>query len=179
MIIRGSAAQFGGGYSPITEEDGSAETLPLDHPPRTVLGALATRQRSPLPVGENAHDFALGAVTDALRRATQHFAVDGQLAETGDWNSLLADWAERHQLKTIVTGYAPVGPVAEMLAIARGHLEKHGVRLTQIRRPYDNTTWPHATRGYFKLKARIPHLLEQLEIKAIDDEQLDTHSAAV
>ena len=153
----------------ITEEDGCAETLPLDHRPKTILGAMATRQRSPLAVGQPAKDFAVGAVADALRRATQHFAVDGQLAETGDWSNLLAEWAEQHQLKTIVTGYAPVGPVAELLSIARGHLEKQGVRLAQVRRPYDSLTWPHATKGYFKLKDKIPHLLGQLDIKAADE----------
>ncbi len=162
----------------ITEEDGCAETLPLDERPKTVLGALATRQRSPLPVGQPANDFALGAVTDALRRATQHFAVDGQLAETGDWSNPLAEWAQRHQLETIVTAYAPVGPVAEVLAAARDHLAKQGVRLTQVRRPYDDMIWPHATKGYFKLKAKIPYFLEQLDIKAAD-ERVDAHSAAV
>ena len=162
----------------ITEEDGCAENLPIDGRPKTILGALATRQRSPLAVGQPATEFALGAVADALRRATQHFAVDGQLAETEDWSNLLAEWAEQHQLKTIVTGHAPVGPVSEMLNIARGHLEKQGVRLTQLRRPYDSVIWPHATRGYFKLKARIPHFFEQLDIKAAD-EVVDTRSAAV
>ena len=162
----------------ITEEDACAETLPLDERPKTILGALATRRRSPLPVGQPANEFALGAVADGLRRATQHFAVDGELAETEDWSNLLAEWAERHQLNTIITGYAPVGPVSELLTVARSHLEKHGVRLMQIRRPYDSIAWPHATRGYFKLKAKIPYLLEQLDIKATG-EAVDTRSAAV
>jgi deoxyribodipyrimidine photo-lyase len=61
-----------------------------------------------------------------------------------------------------VTAYAPVGPVAERLARARRALSGQGVELIEVRRRYDDCTWPHATRGYFRLKSRIPELLEQL-----------------
>jgi deoxyribodipyrimidine photo-lyase len=64
-----------------------------------------------------------------------------------------------------VTAYAPVGPVAELLLDASQHLESNGVRLVQLRRPYDTLAWPHAKRGYFKFRQRIPALLEQLGIR--------------
>jgi deoxyribodipyrimidine photo-lyase len=54
--------------------------------------------------------------------------------------------------------------VAELLALAGKQLDRHGIRLLQLRRPYDSLTWPHARRGYFKLKEQIPALLERLEI---------------
>ena len=143
-----------------------------------MLAAVATQQRSPLPVGEPAREFAAGAVADALRRATQHFAVDGQLAETENWGNLLAEWAAQNNVSTVVTAYAPVGPVAEILATTKTHLQKHGVRLLQLRRPYDSVTWPHARRGYFKLKDKIPSLLETLGIES-EDEFQDSRSEAV
>lgn len=150
----------------ITEEDASPETLPLNGPPQAVLGVTATPQRSPLPVGKHATEFTTGAVTDALRRATQHFAVDGQFAMTEDWNNLLTEWARQRGLKTIVTAYAPVGPVAEMLAAAKQHLQDEGIQLLQLRRHYDNATWPFAQGSYFKLKAVIPELLDELGIRS-------------
>ncbi len=162
----------------ITEEDGCPETLALRTKPKRVLAAVATQQRSPLPVGEPAREFAAGAVADALRRATQHFAVDGQLAETENWGNLLAEWAAQNNVSTVVTAYAPVGPVAEILATTKTHLQKHGVRLLQLRRPYDSVTWPHARRGYFKLKDKIPSLLETLGIES-EDEFQDSRSEAV
>ena len=161
----------------ITEEDASPETLALNHKPRSVLGVVATSQRSPLPVGERAQQFATGAITDALRRATQHFAVDGQFAKSSDWNNLLTDWARHHDLKTIVTGYAPVGPVAEMLAATRQHLHEQGIDLLQIRRPYDSLAWPHAQRGYFKLKAKIPGLLHSLGIETQEEKFVEQSEA--
>jgi deoxyribodipyrimidine photo-lyase len=162
----------------ITEEDCCSETMALQGKPRVVLGAVATQRRSPLPVGKLAREFATGAVTDALRRATQHYAVDGQLAETEDWANVLAEWAAKHRVGTIVTAYAPVGPVAELLETTGSHLQKHGIRLLQLRRSYDSATWPHAKRGYFKLKDKIPGILEHLGLE-LEDESQDSHSETV
>ena len=117
-----------------------------------------------MPVGTLATEFTAGVVIDALRRATQHFAVDGQFAVTEDWNNRLAEWAAQRGLKTIVTAYAPVGPVAEMLAAAKQHLQGQGVQLLQVRRHYDSAAWPFAQGSYFKLKAAIPELLDGLGI---------------
>lgn len=148
----------------ITEEDGCPSSLLGDQVPVAVLGALATRMRSPLPVGEPAYEFARSAVADAVERAASAFDADSELSTSDDWGALLLDWATDNRLRTIVTAYAPVGPVAEMLAKARGQLECHGIELLQLRRPYDSLTWPHAKRGYFKLRKQIPTLVERLQL---------------
>jgi deoxyribodipyrimidine photo-lyase len=57
-----------------------------------------------------------------------------------------------------------------MLANVGNELDRYGIRLLQLRRPYDSMTWPHAQRGYFKLKEQIPALLERLEISGAADE---------
>jgi deoxyribodipyrimidine photo-lyase len=31
-----------------------------------------------------------------------------------------------------------------------------------LRRPFDDMVWPHATAGFFKLKDKIPRLVERL-----------------
>lgn len=153
----------------ITEEDASPASLLDDQLPVTVLGAVATRTRSPLPVGVPASEFAHGAVADAVDRVTRLLGVSGHLSTADDWGTLLVEWATMNNLNTIATAYAPVGPVAEMLATASKELDYHGIRLLQLRRSYDSLTWPHATRGYFKLKKQIPKLLKRLEI-------VDTHN---
>ena len=157
----------------VTEEDCTPESLLTGQKPAAVLGALATTLRSPLPVCEPVTEFAAGAVSDALERTTRLFGVGGQLAGSDDWGNLLIDWATQQHLNTIVTAYAPVGPVAELLAGASGKLERYGIRLLQLRRPYDSTTWPHAKRGYFKLKKEIPSLLRRLEIDVDKDDFRD------
>ena len=146
----------------VTEEDGCPASLLGDAVPATVLGAVATMLRSPLPVGGPARKFAQGAVADAVDRVTRSLAVSGEMSGSGDWASLLVEWATKHRIKTIATAYAPVGPVAELLALAGDPLARNGIRLVQLRRAYDTVTWPHAGRGYFKLKKQIPALLGQL-----------------
>ncbi len=153
----------------VTEEDGCLEPLLEERVPVTVLGALATRMRSPLPVGTFAYEFARGAVADAVERVTSSLDTHGELSTSDDWEALLVDWATRNRLNTVATAYAPVGPVAEMLVKARMQLEQRGIRLLQLRRPYDSMTWPHAKRGYFKLKKQIPALLARLEISDGDE----------
>jgi deoxyribodipyrimidine photo-lyase len=148
----------------VTEEDCSPESLPLRDSPIALLGAVTTNTRSPLPVGRPAHEFAIGAVADGLERAARHFALPAQGARSDCWDDALLSWARSNDLDSVVTAYAPVGPVAERLTSARQALARNGIELIQLRRAYDAFTWPHATKGYFKMKCRIPDILEQLGI---------------
>lgn len=150
----------------ITEEDCSPESLGLGTAPAAVLGALATNMRSPLPVGRPALDFAEGAVRDGVERASRAFAADGSLSTSDDWNEVLLDWAAQHHLESVVTPYVPAGPVAELLADASDRLAANGITLQRVRRPYDSATWPHARRGFFRLKKQIPAILDTLGISA-------------
>lgn len=148
----------------VTEDDACPASLLQGRGPVALLGALATRKRSPLPVGVPAYEFAQGAVTDAVERLQRTLEVKGELSTAEQWGDLLVDWAEQNQLQAIATAYAPVGPVAELLLEASRQLDSKGIRLVQLRRPYDTLCWPHAKRGYFKFKQQIPALLEQLPI---------------
>lgn len=160
----------------ITEEDSCPVPLLEEQVPVAVLGALATKMRSPLPVGTAAGNFAYGAVADAVGRATRSLNISGELSSSDDWGSLLVEWATKNHLDTIATAYAPVGPVAELLANTSRQLDRYGIRLAQLRRSYDSMSWPHATRGFFKLKKKIPSLLERLDLA---DDNSDVDSAAV
>ena len=148
----------------VTEEDCHVESVFADLRPCSLLGAVATRRRSPLPIGAHAAEFASGAVKDGLARAKAHFGLDGECIESDSWGDLLTDWAVSQQLDVIVTPYVPVGPVSDVLVSAKVQLDRCGVRFLRIRRQYDEVTWPHATGGYFKLKDKIPSILDQLGI---------------
>jgi len=148
----------------VTEEDSHVESLLPGQQPLTVLGVLATDMRSPLSVGDKASEFAQGAVSDAVERAATVFGVEGSVSGSSDRMQLLIEWAHEHELSVIATAYAPVGPVAELLAEASETLDRHGIRLLQLRRPCDDAAWPHAQRGFFKLKKQIPALLDELSL---------------
>ena len=103
---------------------------------------------------------------DAVGRTTAALGVHGSMSESGDWRNLLVEWARQHELDAIVTAYAPVGPVAELLAEAGETLSEEGIELIQLRRAFDDATWPHAQRGFFKLKKQIPGILDELALAA-------------
>ena len=154
----------------ITEEDCAPETMALNVSPVAAMGAVATASRSPLPIGTAAREFAIGAVADGTERAARHFGVPAQSIHGADWADALVAWSRSRKLDAIVTAYAPVGPVAERLAVARRALAAHGVALVQRRRDYDSHTWPHATRGYFRLKSHIPDVIEALVLGGSESE---------
>jgi deoxyribodipyrimidine photo-lyase len=154
----------------VTEEDCAPETMSMAVSPVAAMGAVTSGSRSPLPIGSAAREFAIGAVADGTERAARHFGVPAQSIHGADWADALIAWSRSRKLDAIVTAYAPVGPVAERLAVARRALAAQGVALVQRRRDYDSHAWPHATRGYFRLKSQIPDLLEALGLGGSESE---------
>ncbi len=148
----------------VTEEDCAPEFQLLQRPPVGVLGLVATRRRSPLPVGVPAYDFATGAVADALSRAERAYGLAGEMVDHDELADRLLDWTTSNNMSVIATPYAPTGPVRELLMAAQDRLDPHGIRLLQLRRRYDELSWPHATRGYFKLKRAIPSILDEFAL---------------
>ena len=159
----------------VTEEDCSPESLSLRGSPVAVLGAVTTNTRSPLPVGRLVCQFAMGAVSDGVDRAARYFGLPAQSVHSDSWDDALVAWARSNDLNAVVTAYAPVGPVAERLASMRQTLTHNRIELIQLRRAYDTCTWPHAAKGYFNLKSRIPEVLERL---GIEGQTLDAQRAS-
>jgi len=149
----------------ITEDDCAVETLDTSAPaPAALLALSATDARSPLAVGEVARTFADGALADAARRASAHFERDRpDVQSADDWAGVIIDSARAAGVDTVATAYAPVGPVQTKLGAAHEALEAAGIRLIEVGRPLDTIAWPHAQRGFFALKTKIPDILEELE----------------
>jgi deoxyribodipyrimidine photo-lyase len=123
------------------EDDCAVETLPLgDARVRALAGFCARRGEAPA-----VDAFAQAAVEDALARAEARFDVPGRLLAP----DALAGWTDL----PVVTPHAPVGPAATALA---------STTATRIRRDWDALTWPHAARGFFQMRSRIPELLDAL-----------------
>ncbi|NNF52292.1 MAG: DNA photolyase [Gammaproteobacteria bacterium] len=146
----------------ITEDDCAPEIDLLPRPPAAIMGLTATPTRSPMPVAAHACEFAAGAVGDALARANQAFGVASKLVGHDEWEARVIEWANANNISVVATPYAPVGPVRDLLSAAGDKLNEQGIELRYLRRGYDDLCWPHATRGYFKLKKKIPAILKQL-----------------
>jgi deoxyribodipyrimidine photo-lyase len=145
----------------VTEDDCHPESLDYAGARIAAIGgATATEGRSPAIVDSKVHAFAREAVADALGRAATHFGCEASICRI-DPGSLIA-LAERAGSRVIVTPHAPVGPMAAALAAIEPVLARDGVRLVRVRRAYDLLAWPHATRGFFQFREKIPLLIAKL-----------------
>ncbi len=116
-------------------DDLQPETLPLGAARVTrVAGLLAHGEGAAEPVRQLDRD----AMADALARAAAHFGCPADLVREG-WAGTLP----------VVTAWAPVGPSAAALPSC-----------LRVRRDWDSRAWPHASRGFFQVKAAIPKILE-------------------
>ncbi|MFZ4689169.1 MAG: FAD-binding domain-containing protein [Polymorphobacter sp.] len=138
----------------VTTADLSPETLPL--PPLVAVSATTRIGGAPTPL-KRAH--AETALADGLGRAAVHVGCAAERIDEADAITAIRDWAARHRLQQLVTAEAPVGPVADRLAAMAAALAEDGVRLVQLRRAWDASAWPLATKGFFGFKAAIPQLL--------------------
>lgn len=136
----------------LTEEDLHSESWGVDAPQ-----VVAVAGASQVMASELVTQFKTGAVTDGVRRASDKFSVPGEILRGLEAEHILK-WAQSHQLKTIVTAYAPTGPVAEALAL----LKSPEIKLVHLRRAFDRAAWPHGSKGFFAMKEKIPDLLQRI-----------------
>ncbi|MEM1105103.1 MAG: FAD-binding domain-containing protein [Pseudomonadota bacterium] len=148
----------------LTEEDLNGETLrPAGATVRALAGVSFAAARSPLGVGAEAERFAQGAVADALARAGAAHGCDGQALQAGDgFVEAAVDWARASGAPVVITGYAPTGWVRPKLEGLARALAAHDIQLRQLQRDWDQAFWPHAKRGFFGLKKKIPSVLAEL-----------------
>ena len=123
-----------------------------------ICGLIGLRGAAGWPWGARARGFVDAALADAMTRAEGYFGCAGTLMERPDASAIIAA-AKSAGAHEIITPYAPVGPVADMLANLSPALEAAGVTLVRRRRAWDERFWPHASRGYFALREQIPATL--------------------
>ncbi len=111
--------------------------------------------------GEQSRRFVAAASTDAATRASDHLRCAVDSIATLDAQRLVAA-AQAARARQIVTAFAPVGPVADALARLAPQLASAGIRLSSTRRAWDTVFWPHATKGFFPFRERIPGLLQSI-----------------
>jgi hypothetical protein len=115
----------------------------------------ASHLRSSEPVSDLVAAFERGAVRDAAERLAPD-AVGLRAGVPGD----LANWAVKAGVQQIVTGFVPRGPLRDWLDSASPALAAQNIALTEVYRGWDATVWPHATAGFFKVKTKIPNILQ-------------------
>lgn len=142
----------------LTEEDCLLESHAPGRLALCAVGALpASSLRSARPVSDAVAAFEHGALTDAAAR----LGLEAEPLSAQD-PAMLAAWAARAGARQIATPFVTQGPLRDWLDAAAPALAAKGLALAEWRRPWDETIWPHATAGFFKVKQKIPHILSKL-----------------
>ncbi|MCJ1683282.1 FAD-binding domain-containing protein [Rathayibacter sp. VKM Ac-2928] len=149
------------------EEDLDAGSLLAEQPglaERLIATAVIADpgERSPFAVSEAVQDFTAAAIADAAERTPDKGGRPARVLADALPATVL-DWAASERLDTVVVPYAPVGPVQERLDALRSALAQEGIALVTVRRRWDGTAWPSASRGFFAFKKRIPTLVRGLD----------------
>lgn len=136
-------------------EDFSLATLDI----RAAATLSASHLRSPRQVAPMVSAFEAAALADTASRS----GLDCEKMHAGAHCDLAA-WADRAGIKQIVTPYIPEGPLRDWLRLVEPTLAAQGIAFCEWRREWDVAIWPHSTAGFFKVKERIPRILQDLRI---------------
>ena len=148
----------------ITEEDCRVEDFKLRELDLRGIATLASSHlRSPRPVADHVVQFEAQALANAAARISAISGSGAVALHAGDAEEL-ANWATRVGAQQIATPYIPEGPLRDWLRGAEPVLAESGIGVCEWRRDWDSAIWPHATAGFFKVKARIPTILKQAGI---------------
>jgi deoxyribodipyrimidine photo-lyase len=137
----------------------TSEDLSLSHSvmPTSVAIPQQPTAKPHGPESDVALNFRRLALDDAADRCGQTPARITTLSATD-----VMKWCLSENLKTVAVAYAPVGPEAEALHEIDQHLASHDIALLRVRRQYDTLVWPHATKGFFALREKLPSILREL-----------------
>ena len=150
----------------------------------SATATLQTTTRLSLqPVSALVTDFVQHLIDDALEAGLNTKAAltiggdckDSRESTQSALATQIVEWALQKKLQQVISPYAPVGPVADMLNEAEPLLKQEGIALRRVVRPWDAIVWPHASKGFFALKKKIPTLLDALIPEG--DKQADRHAA--
>ena len=144
----------------VTHEDLNPESLFSDT--SRFAGAMVAAVPG-LLWGEGARRFVGNAAVDSSARMTAHFKCPAAVVDRLDAEALVAA-ARATDARQIVTAHAPVGPVADALAVIAPALAVEGITLAQVRRSWDDAFWPQAKKGFFAFKEHIPQHLRELGV---------------
>lgn len=149
----------------LTDEDLTFMDLFENHEPILSVGYFNDIEKcSPFPTASNVSDFLRGARQDALSRLKSIKKFEKIKITDCPSIATIKDWALRNNLRQIIMSYAPVGPINDALQGLPNLLHLNGINFCQRARKWDQISWPHASRGFFKLRKKIPAILSDLNL---------------
>ncbi len=149
----------------VSEDDLSPESWPV--PAQSVAAVIGLRTvGGATAASANVTAFREAALADAMARAQAAFScpVLVQPASSAASTEHILAFTSKSGADAFVTMDAPVGPTADLVRPHLASFAKSGWPVTRLRRDWDDMLWPHATHGFFRLKEKIPSVLDRLAL---------------
>jgi deoxyribodipyrimidine photo-lyase len=147
------------------DEDLSPEMWLTHDQPAGIIVLNSIHTRSSNDIGEVAATFNENALADATCRLQQLWQLDSkQIIHCGS-PAHLAQQLDGHREFSgaqIVHAGLAVGPTRDALAQPLKQLSDQGVIALAVQNEWDQLAWPHAKKGFFQFRTRIPELLNEL-----------------
>ena len=145
-----------GGTKPlllVTPEDCQPETLALPDRPLAVAALPADLVANRAPEVIRADQIAM---SDGLARAKAHYKTEqGGVIATQDWQDDLTELMTATGADHIVMAFQPTGAWHDRITQSR-------LPIKEVMRAYDGLCWPHAKKGFFPFKEKIPHFIASI-----------------
>jgi deoxyribodipyrimidine photo-lyase len=106
-------------------------------------------------------DTVPGDAISPVVTAFQQHVLDG-LELTRLTPEAVPEWTTQHGIRQVVMPYLPAGPLRDRLTPYLDRWQGDGLAVTTLLRDWDADFWPHARRGFFQLKQRIPDILARM-----------------
>lgn len=154
----------------LTSDDLHPESLPgyQTNPPELIITVGQVPQEAELNGGAIATNFTLNVIKNTahrLNRPTVQMKPFGAKQNT----DVAADIATALRDKShanLVMAHANCGPTRAFKTALAPALEASDITLHEVKRSWDDHAWPHAAKGFFKLKQKIPSLMAKAGLSA-------------
>ena len=138
----------------LTEEDLSADLSQFSNIDFKKVIAVTSSDLRGESVNPLVSNFEIEAVKDAAKRLEETGLPEAKIVRITDLKPEIDAIDPSLQL---VSGFLPTGPMLDWI-------NANSVKLTEVKGPWDDLTWPHATAGFFKVKKQIPKILTELNM---------------
>lgn len=143
----------------VTDDDLGQDTF--DFPTADIVGIVSVntaKSRSPHGISEGVAEFVGSAMNNAVKGFANRHGLPVYAISSKDRNGLhqLAAKLGARQISGLRN---PVGPARDVIADLTQEIDAHHLTHKEWTRPWDQTSWPYAAKGFFKFKNAIPSIL--------------------
>lgn len=144
----------------VADDDLNPESLPFDDAEvDLVMVANPTAEAS--AISRKVAQFKASAIRDCSDRAERHFATRVVMLD-GSGDDVRQSLTRALGDRPLVMAEMPIGFTRSQIMPTVEAVRRSGHSVTEIRRDWDDAFWPHATKGFFQLKDKIPTVLREL-----------------